>query len=51
MTDDYKYDFYLYIIEINRDLYQKTDFLFMDFIFADLYSNDVYPLLKKMEKK
>ena len=50
IPDDCKYNFYLYIIDNNRDLYQKTDFLFMDFIFADLSSDDAYPVFKEMEK-
>ena len=50
IPDDCKYNFYLYIIDNNRDLYQKTEFLFMDFLFADLSSDDVYPLFKEMEK-
>ena len=50
IPDDCKYNFYLYIIDNNRDLYQKTDFLFMDFIFEDLSSDDVYPVFKEMEK-
>ena len=50
IPDDCKYNFYLYIIDNNRDLYQKTDYLFMDFIFVDLSSDDVYPVFKEMEK-
>ena len=50
IPDDCKYNFYLYIIDINRSLYQKTDYLFMDFIFEYLSSDDVYPIFKEMEK-
>ena len=50
IPDDCKYNFYLYIIDNNRDIYQKTDYLFMDFIYADLSSDDVYPVFKEMEK-
>ena len=50
IPEECKYNFYLYIIDNNRDLYKKTDFLFFDFIFSDLSSDDVYPLFKEMEK-
>ena len=43
-----KYYFYLYIIDKNRNLYEKTDYLFVDFIFAELNSDDVFPVFKKM---
>ena len=46
-----KYYFYLYIINNNRNLYKKTDYLFIDFILAELSSDDVYPIFEKMEKK
>ena len=45
-----KYYFYLHIIDNNRNIYPKTDYLFMDFIFANLSSDDVYPIFKEMEK-
>ena len=43
-----KYNFYQYIIDNNRNVFQKTDYLFMDFIFAELSSDDVYPIFKEM---
>ena len=46
-----KYSFYLYIIDNNRNIYQKTDYLFIDFIFAELSSDDVYPIFEEMIKK
>ena len=46
-----KYNFYIYIIDNNRDLYLKTEFLFVDFIFSELASDDVYPIFKEMEKQ
>ena len=46
-----KYDFYLYIIDNNRNIFQKTDYLFIDFIFADLSSDDVYPIFKEMARQ
>jgi hypothetical protein len=46
-----KFNFYVNIIDNNRELYSKTDFLFVDFIFDDLSSDDVYPVFKEMEKQ
>ena len=46
-----KFDLYLTIIDNNRDLYLKTHYLFVDFIFAELSSDDVYPIFKEMEKQ
>ena len=43
-----KYYFYLNIIDNNRKMYNKTDYLFVDFIFNELSSNDAYPIFKKM---
>ena len=43
-----KYYFYLSIIDNNKNVYKKTDFLFLDFIFADLSSDDVFPVFEKM---
>ena len=45
-----KYYFYLYIIDNNRNIYKKSEYLFMDFIFANLSYDDVYPIFKEMEK-
>ena len=46
-----KYFFYLYIIDNNRFIYKKTDYLFMDFIFSELSSDDVYPIFEQMIKQ
>ena len=46
-----KYYIYLNIINKNRNIYKKTDFLFIDFIFAELSSDDVFPVFEEMEKK
>ncbi len=46
-----KFDFYTYIIDNNRDLYKKTEYLFVDFIFSELSSDDVYPVFKEMKKQ
>ena len=43
-----KYLFYLYIIDNNRDLYNKTDYLLSDFYFAHKSSDDTYPIFKEM---
>ena len=46
-----KYKFYLYLIDNNRYALRKTDYLFMDFVFADLSSDDVYPVFKEMQRQ
>ena len=46
-----KYYKYMDIIENNRNLYSKTDYLFVDFIFKGLSSDDAYPIFEEMEKK
>ena len=51
VTQKCKYYFYLYIIDCNRYIYKKTEYLFMDFIFIELSSDDVYPVFKRMEKQ
>lgn len=43
-----KYYFYLNLIDKNRKVYLKTDYLFIDFIFNDLTSDDAYPIFKEM---
>ena len=43
-----KYYLYLNIIDNNRNVYIKTDILFIDFIFAELSSDDAFPIFKKM---
>ena len=46
-----KYIFYIYLIDINRNVYKKTDFLLMDFIFKKYSSDDVYPIFERMINK
>ena len=46
-----KYFFYIYIIDNNRNVYEKTDFLFMDFILKKYSSDDVYPIFQEMINK
>ena len=43
-----KYLFYLNIIDNNKNIYKKTDFLFIDFIFKEFSSDDVLPIFKEM---
>jgi len=43
-----KYYFYLTIIDNNRNLYQKTDYLLSDFFEANIESSDVFPIFKEM---
>ena len=46
-----KFYFYLNIIDKNRKVYPKTNYLFMDFIFEDLSADDTYPVFKQMARK
>ena len=43
-----KYYFNLNIIDNNRNVYKKTDYLFIDFIFSELSSDDAFPVFKEM---
>ena len=43
-----KYKFYLNIIDINKNVYPKTEYVFMDFLFDELSSDDVYPIFEEM---
>jgi len=43
-----KYYFYLNLIHKNRKIYSKSDYLFIDFIFNDLSSDDAFPIFKEM---
>ena len=46
-----KYFFYLNLIDKNRNIYSKTDYLFVDFILNDLSSDDAFPIFKEMIKE
>ena len=46
-----KFNFYINIIDNSRNLYLKTDYFFVDFIFSELSSDDVYPIFEEMKKK
>ena len=43
-----KYFFYLNIIDHNRNVYKKSDYLFIDFIFNEYSCDDAYPVFEKM---
>ena len=43
-----KYYFYLNLIDKNREVYEKTDYLLIDFIFNDLSSDDAFPIFKEL---
>ena len=48
ITKQCKYYFYLYLIDINSNIYKKTHYLLMDFIFKKYSSDDVYPIFEGM---
>ena len=51
MANKCKYKFYLYLIDTNKNVYAKTEYLLMDFIFDELSSDDVYPIFEEMIKQ
>ena len=46
-----KYFFYLYLIDINSNIYKKSDFLLMDFVLKSYSSDDTYPVFEEMIKR
>ena len=46
-----KYNFYKTVIDSNRNLYPKTEYIFVDFIFKNLPSDDTFPVFEEMIKK
>ena len=40
--------FFLYVIDRNQHLFMKTDYLFVDFIFAEYSYDDTYPVFRRM---
>ena len=48
ISQNCKYLFCLNIIDKNRYVYNKTDFLFTDFLFADQSSDDTFPVFERM---
>ena len=45
-----KYNFYINIIHNNRNIFKKTDYLFVDFIFSKMPPDDTFPVFEKMVK-
>ena len=48
IVQKYKYNFYLNIIDKNRYIYNKTDYLFADFIKKFYSTDDTYPVFTEM---
>ena len=48
ISKECKYYFYLNIIENNKKIFNKTDFLFGDFIYNEFSTDDAYPIFEKM---
>ena len=46
-----KYLYYIVIIDKERDLYPKTEYIFVDFIFKSLTADDTYPVFQEMIRK
>ena len=46
-----KFFFYLYILDNNRNLYEKTDYLFVDLYFKEFIPEDTYPIFREMAKQ
>jgi hypothetical protein len=46
-----KFYFYLYIVDNNRNLYEKTDYLFVDLYFKEILPEDTYPVFREMAKQ
>ena len=51
ISQNCKYYFYLYLIDKNKNVYEKTDFLLMDFIFKRYTTDDVFPIFEGMINK
>ena len=48
ISEECKFNFYLTIIDNNKNVYNKTDYLLADFIYANYSSDDTYPIFEKM---
>ena len=46
-----KYYFYMFLIDINQNVYEKTEFLLMDFIIKQFSSDDAFPIFEEMIKR
>jgi len=51
INNNCKYYFYLYIIDNNRYLYNKTDYLLADFYKSDKSADDAFPVFKELIKR
>ena len=51
IAQECKYFFYVSIIDNNVNLYNKTNYLFVDFIFNNMPNDDTYPIFKEMIKQ
>ena len=51
INQECKYYFYLNLIDNNRNVYKKTDYLLMDFILKKYSSDDVFPIFEEMINK
>ena len=43
-----KYFFYLYLIDTNKNVYEKNEYLLLDFILKNYSSDDAFPIFEKM---
>jgi CDP-glycerol glycerophosphotransferase (TagB/SpsB family) len=46
-----KFLYYIVIIDLERNLFPKTEYIFVDFIFKSLTSDDTYPVFQEMIKQ
>ena len=51
IPENCKYYFYLNVIDNNKDIYNKTDYLFGDFIYNEYSSDDTFPIFEEMINK
>ena len=51
ITQKCKYNFYHNVIDNNRYIYRKTEYLFSDFIFAEQSSDDTFPVFQTMARR
>ena len=51
ITQNCKYYFYHNVIDNNRYIYKKTEYLFSDFIFAEQSSDDTFPVFQNMVRE
>ena len=51
ISQECKYYFYINILDNNKNIYNKTHYLFVDFIFANMPTDDTYPVFEEMIKQ